>query len=267
MKTPLETSTSFVEQDIADARALITAILRINCPNVFQSEEVRKKAFFIPAKEKNKLLKIANKFPQALNLSDIDGRTPFTWLVRYHEPELIETFLSLGANPKGVFGQTPLGIHPFAQACELNYGECLMILSRENGVDAQVMEQNNMDELDDYGDSRPLFMAAMHCNMRAISTLLSLGANPLNKTQGGQTPLHALAFYKKNIENAGPCVDLLLKANPELLFTLNANHQTPRMLAEKNQSPMVTYFLAKEEEHLLHLQQRTIPILKIPKRI
>lgn len=240
-----------------DARRRIIAILRERCPAGFMStEKLDKIAKLTPVRRKS-IAALAAAFPGSLNIQDLDGRTPLAWLVRYDEPALIRQFLELGANPRGAADLSLHGIHPLGQACELRHGPALEAIATAAGLDdilVAVDSDYSSNELPCSG-ARALFMAAMNTNIRGMATLLALGADPKALTVHGDTPMHALAIFKKNPPRALPCAELLAGDFPDMILAENNAGLTPAALAASYDSPMAAPLLAMEEARRLFLAE------------
>lgn len=227
-----------IEDD--QARRRIVGILRERCPTGFQPRSEREANAKLTPRRRSEVCKLAKLFPGSLNIPDIDGRTALAWLSRYDEPNLLKLFLELGANPRG-FG--PDKLHPLAQACELRSGESLSVLAWAVDLDESVIDGHG----DAYRGARAVFVAAMNCNQEGITTLLGLGANALLSTDDGDSAMHALAYFHKKIDLAGPCALVLAQAAPELLTTKNKAGLSPKDLALSQGSEMAQFFQSMEE--------------------
>lgn len=238
------------------AQRLIIGILRERCPTgFFSAEENEKRAKLSPLQRKS-IATWAASYPGSLNLQDIDGRTPLTWLVRYDEPALIRRFLALGANPRGAAGSCPHAVHPLSQACELRHGRALEAIALAAGVDDILIpvDPRYFKEQPSSG-ATALFVAAMNTNARGIATLLALGANPRALTANGDTPMHALAFFKKKPSRGAPCAQLLLAAFADMILVENNDGLTPAKLAAAHESLMAAPLLAMEEARRFSLSE------------
>ena len=120
-------------------------------------------------------------------------------------------------------------------------------------VDDVVVEpyHSEADERSLCPGARPLYMAALSCNLRGMATLLAMGADPDAATANGDTALHALAYGKKSVERALPCAALLAQAAPCLGSRTNRRGLTPAALAASQGSVMAGPLLAFEESAVL----------------
>jgi hypothetical protein len=248
---------SRITRQLDEARREMIGVLRERCPTGFMTREQSDKIAKLTPARRKKVLDWATRFPEAINLADLDGRTPLVWLARYDEPRLIKALLMLGADPRGARAREGSGaMHPLAQAVELGHGKALAILALAAGVDAELVADSRAPSGQDNpcAGAKALFMAAMNCNDRGIDTLLSLGADPWATTSKGDTALHALAYYKKSVERARPCAELLERAAPGLILQANHAGHAPAQWALSQASPVAAMMWAIEERARLMAQ-------------
>lgn len=173
--------------------------------------------------------------PEALNELDMDGRTALCWLGRRRRPDLMRLFLELGADPFNAGGQ---GVLPLFEAAGHSAGESLGLLARATGMETPALEPRGGGGPDPLAGATALISAAFHSNEGGLSTLLSMGANALARTHEGFTAMHVLGMGAKSMERAWPCVELLARERPELLWMENNGGSLPHDIARGSKSDL-----------------------------
>jgi ankyrin repeat protein len=241
--------------------AAVRGMLRKNPPSGFAPLELNIQRRRMSARMEQSLARMLRARPSLLGMRDIDGRTALHWIARYDAPGLIQTLLTMGADPMD--SPTPptcIAATPLSEAASLSWGPGLVLLARAAGVDAQAIpgkrtcEPLPRDDASDYErasqlrGASALHVAAMNCNLRALEDLLAIGANPMLPDDEGLKALHPLCIHSKKIEHARPCADLLLSVRPELLHARCASGHLPHELAEAQKNPLGAYLRSRAEE-------------------